>query len=130
MSSNNSSPLIREEPANYPQFAEHYERQHVSEVTELRDAVESLTDEVKLLRQVLDEVREELSWANNNAQDLPEGRGATSTFRHITSMSLDPNASDFEINSVNDETVSRLREEATARSNGNGNGKASQTTLF
>ena len=62
---------------------------------------------------VSDELRIELGWANDNAWDLPAGRGATTAFRHITSMSLDATARDFQVNAVPDSTVDRLRDEFT-----------------
>ncbi len=40
--------------------------------TELGSAVDSLRDEVRVLRDVLDEIREALQWQNNNAADFPE----------------------------------------------------------
>ena len=73
--------------------------------------IASLRDEIRLLRELLDELRAELSWANNNAHDLPPGAGAMSAFRRITSMSLDPTARDFQINTVDEETIARLRDE-------------------
>ena len=75
------------------------------------DDIASLRDEIRLLRQVLDEVRGELSWANNNAHDLPPGAGARAAFARITSVSLDPTAPDFQINTVDEETMTRLRNE-------------------
>ena len=77
------------------------------------EVIASLGEEIRILRQVLDEIREELSWANNNAQDLPDFAGATSACRRITSMSVDPTARDFQVNSVDAATVSQLREETT-----------------
>jgi len=59
----------------------------------------------------MDELREELSWANNNATDLPPGAGAMAAFRRITSMSLDPTARDFQVNTVDEETIARFRNE-------------------
>ena len=73
--------------------------------------IASLRDEIRLLRQVLDEVRAELSWVNNNAHDLPPSAGAMAAFRRITSMSLDPTARDFQVNTVDEETIARLRDE-------------------
>ena len=71
----------------------------------------SLSAEIRLLRQVLDEVRAELSWANNNAHDLAPGAGAMAAFPRITSMSLDPTVRDFQVNTVDEETIARLRVE-------------------
>ena len=92
------------------------------------DDIATLSAEIRLLRQVLDEVRDELSWANNNAHDLPPGAGATAAFTRITSMSLDPTARDFQVNTVDEETIARLRDEhagaTTTRS------ESSQRSLF
>lgn len=61
----------------------------------LSDAIIGLRDEIKILRQVLDEVREELSWANNNAPDLLSQADARNAMHRITSLPLDPTARDF-----------------------------------
>ncbi len=83
------------------------------------DDIASLRDEIRLLRQILDELREEFSWANNNAIDLPpEVRPV-----RITSMSLDATARDFQVNTVDDETIARLRDENTST-------QSSQRSLF
>ena len=83
------------------------------------DDIASLRDEVRLLRQVLDELREELSWANNNAIDpLPQVRPV-----RITSMSLDPTAPDFQVNTVDEETIAKLRDEHASN-------ESSQRSLF
>ena len=74
--------------------------------------IASLRDEIRLLREVLDEVRAELFWANNNSEDLPQQTGDISTFRRITSMSLDPTARHFQVNAVSPETVAMLREQS------------------
>ena len=76
------------------------------------EVIAALGEEIRILRQVLDEIREELSWANNNAQDFPDFIGATSAYCRITSMSADPTARDFQVNTVDAATVSKLREEA------------------
>ncbi len=76
------------------------------------EVIAALGEETRILRQVLDEIREELSWANNNAQDLPDFTGATAAYRRITSMSADPTARNFQVNSVDAATVSQLREKA------------------
>ncbi len=76
------------------------------------EVVAALGEEIRILRQVLDEIREELSWANNNAEDLPNFTGATSAYRRITSMSADPTARDFQVNTADAATLCKLREEA------------------
>ena len=91
------------------------------------EVVAALGEEIRILRQVLDEIREELSWANNNAQDLPTFTGATSAYRRITSMSAEPTARDFQVNTVDAATVSQLREEATNEASTRA---STQTSLF
>ena len=73
--------------------------------TELVVAIQSLTEEVRVLRQVVDELREEVQWANRNP---PEER-AHLDGRRIRSCSLDPTSRDFTVNSVDKETVDRIR---------------------
>ena len=93
----------------------------------LADEVASLKDQLELLRQVLDEVLVELTWANDNARDLPAGTGAASAIRRITSMAIDPTARDFQINSVPESTVDELRQAASLEAAA---GAATQSTLF
>ncbi len=93
----------------------------------LADEVAALREQVALLRQVLDEVLVELTWANDNAQDLPAGTGAISAVRRITSMSLNPTARDFQINSAPESTVDELRESASQEAAA---GAITQSTLF
>ena len=81
----------------------------------LADEVSALREQVALLRQGLDEVLVELSWANDNARDLPAGTGVMSVARRLTSMSLNPTARDFQVNSVPESTVVELREEASQK---------------
>ena len=88
------------------------------------DDIASLRDEVRLLRQVIDELREELSWANNNALELPTQLRPV----RITSMSLDPTARDFQVNTVDEETIARLREEHASATPGPT--ESSQRSLF
>ncbi len=93
----------------------------------LADEVAALREQVALLRQVLDEVLVELTWANDNARDLPTGTGAISAVRRITSMLLNPTARDFQINSVPVSTVAELRESASQEAAA---GAITQSTLF
>ncbi len=91
------------------------------------DDIASLCDEVRLLRQVVDEIREELSWANNNANELPPGAGAIAAIRRVTSMSLDLAARDFQVG-IDDETLGRpCDEHANATTS---NTDSSQRSLF
>lgn len=46
-------------------------RHTATEQSDLVNAVDALRDEVRVLRQVLDEIREALQWQNNNAEDFP-----------------------------------------------------------
>jgi cell division septum initiation protein DivIVA len=65
---------------------------------EIVASIEALTEEVEVLRDAIDELREELQWAVRNERPL-----------RITSMSADPCAKDFRINAVPKETIDRLR---------------------
>ena len=93
----------------------------------LAEEVAALSDQVKVLREVLDEIRMELGWANDNARDFVHGAGAATASRRIVSMALDPTARDFAINSVPAGVVDQFREEVTADS---APGTSSQATLF
>ncbi len=48
-----------------------FNRQPRSHKSDLIFAVDSLRDEIRVLRDVLDEIREAIQWQNNNAADLP-----------------------------------------------------------
>ena len=93
----------------------------------LADEVSALREQVALLRQVLDEVLVELTWANDNSRELPADTGAISAARRLTSMSLNPNARDFQVNSVPESTVVELRKEASQKGALQAN---TQSTLF
>ena len=76
---------------------------HREEVDEYRTAaIEALTEQLQVVEDVLDEIRTELQWHNNNA------RGQ---IFHLTSMSLDPAAKDLKLNAVPQETIERLQKE-------------------
>ena len=75
--------------------------------SELLDAVQLLTEEVRVLRQVVDELRSEVQWSNQNPVNQ---RGFLDGCR-IHSCSLDPTSPDFTVNSVDDATVEKLRAE-------------------
>ncbi len=93
----------------------------------LADEVVALREQVALLRQVLDEVLVELTWANDTAQDLPAGTGAISAVRRITSMLLNPTARDFQIDSAPESTVAERLEAASQQA---AVGATTQSTLF
>lgn len=59
---------------------------------EIAAALERLADELEVIRQVLDEIRHEMQWANRNGGDNDHG---VPTERRITSMPLDPTAKDW-----------------------------------
>ena len=61
------------------------------EIHELRSAVERLADEVRVLRQVLDDIRDDFAWALNNAEKFRYVPG----IHPLTSMPKDPLAPDF-----------------------------------
>ena len=66
-----------------------------TEQSDLVHAVDSLRDEVRVLRQVLDEIREALQWQNNNAADFPaliEKRLADCSLAEATLPSLPASA--------------------------------------
>ena len=55
--------------------------------TELKASVDLLRDEVRVLRDVLDEIRDALQWQNKNAMDIPalsEHRSATCSLGEAT----------------------------------------------
>jgi len=74
------------------------------------DLLQRLVDEVRLLRQVIDELREELKWANNN-QDMA---GLPGRPYQLTSFSLDPADPQWpaKVNAADKATIGRLRDEA------------------
>ena len=75
--------------------------------SELADAVQMLTEELKVLRMVVDELREEVQWANQNHHD----ESPILAGRRIRSCSLDPCSTDFAVNTVDEATVEQLRSE-------------------
>jgi hypothetical protein len=80
-----------------------------SSETELIDAVSLLAEELKILRIVINELREELQWRNQNR----DAESSRLTSRRIHSCSLDPTSRDFAVNSVPQEAVETLRAEPT-----------------
>jgi len=65
------------------------------ETTEdLAEVVAAFTDEVRVLRQAIDDLREEIRYAANNLLDRPEPP-LPHHHRRIVSVPLDPTANDF-----------------------------------
>ena len=62
-----------------------------AKIDELKEAIDRVGDELSVLRDVLDEIRELLGWAINN----PDRFCCTSPFVPLTSMPRDPLAPDF-----------------------------------
>ncbi len=58
----------------------------------IAQVLDRLREELAILREVLDEIRDELQWANRN-RDLDQA--PASAPRRITSMPLDPAAADW-----------------------------------
>ena len=73
----------------------------------LLDTVSILAEELKMLRIVIDELREEVQWSNHN-RDLD---GSRLVGRPIQSCSLDPTSRNFEVNTIDQETLESLRAE-------------------
>lgn len=78
-----------------------------SATPELLDAVSILADELKILRIVIDELREEVQWSNHNR----DSDGSRLASRPIHSCSLDPTSRNFEVNTIDQETLESLRAE-------------------
>lgn len=67
-------------------------RSHSESEDSIADALDRLREELAVVRQVLDEIQQELEWANRNYPDREQVAG---TFRRITSFPLDPCAPDW-----------------------------------
>jgi hypothetical protein len=63
------------------------------EIAELRLAIERLADEVRVLRDALDEARDEFTWAARN-----DKLGGALPPTVLTSMPLDPLSKDWQLN--------------------------------
>ena len=82
-----------------------------SQVDLLPDIVQTLADELKVLRIAVDELREELQWANHNVPADDRGDHRWLHGRRIRSFAVDPASRDFAVNSVDYKTVEQLRSE-------------------
>ena len=78
--------------------------------SELLSVIQSLTEEVQVLRQAVDELREEVQWANHNS---PSEFGF-SPGRRMESCSLDPVSANVAASSLDGE--SPVRKETVAAS--------------
>lgn len=72
-------------------------RSHTDSEEAIAAALDRLREELTVVRQVLDEIREELEWANQNRGDTDH---FATTPRPVTSLPLDPAApqSDKQVN--------------------------------
>ncbi|HMP04728.1 MAG TPA: hypothetical protein PJ982_00120 [Lacipirellulaceae bacterium] len=62
-------------------------RERRSKRADLATAIDALREEVRVLRDVLDELRDALQWQNNNAREFPalvENRGTTCSLANAT----------------------------------------------
>jgi|GEM_PF-4422909 len=92
-------------------------------IEQLSEVVSQLTGELQVLVNALDELREEVQWANRNSADPALSQGPS--FR-LTSLPLDPCARDWQVNRVDEATVKKLRKELRSASKHGG----SQSRLF
>ena len=83
------------------------------EATLLADVVQSLAEELKVLRIAVDELCEELQWANHNVHRDDGNDEQWLGSRRIHSFSLDATSPDFAVNTVSEEAVEQLRSELT-----------------
>jgi hypothetical protein len=67
-------------------------RSHTDSEDSIAAALDRLREELAVVRQVLDEIQQELEWANRNSPDREQ---VAATYRRITSMPLDPCAPDW-----------------------------------
>lgn len=58
----------------------------------IAEAIQRMGEELRVVRQVLDEILDELQWANRNDRDHDR---PVAPLRRITSMPLDPAATDW-----------------------------------
>ena len=73
--------------------------------SELVAAVQMLTDQVRVLRDAVDELREEVQWMNHNQH----GESRLLADRRIQSCFLNSTSRDFAVNTVDQETIEKLR---------------------
>ncbi len=85
--------------------------QYSLEAELLADVVQSLAEEGKVLRNAIDELREELQWANDNVYCGNNGGDPSLGSRRIHSFSLDPTKAEFAVNTVGQGEVDTLHSE-------------------
>jgi hypothetical protein len=101
-----------------------------SEGNDLAELMETLTEEIRVLRIAIDELREELAWGNRNAADFPASQSGC--FR-LHSMPADPVAEDWAkgLNNVAQETLDDAdAARSTGRSGASSCGPSGQALLF
>lgn len=92
-------------------------------IEQLSEVVSQLAGELQILVNALDELREEVQWANRNSADPVLSQGPR--FR-LTSLPLDPGTKDWQLNRVDEATIKKLRTELPSA----GKPGASQSRLF
>ena len=98
--------------------------------SELIECIDSLREQVKVLRNAVDDLREELQYLVRNPG---ENRVAETIERlRVTSLPLDPTADDFgqRVNAVPEETVAELRTAAQTAQEKKQRPATSQRGLF
>jgi hypothetical protein len=84
------------------------------DVAAVLQAVETLTDELRVLRQAVDDLTSEVQFANNNSDGAHNAPAHFGPPFRLHSMSKDAAASDWTINAVDESTVDRLRSQLLA----------------
>lgn len=69
--------------------------QQTEQLQTLNEQLPALKEEVRVLRQVLDEIKDEIAWLLNNREEFRCQRPSERPVMHITSMPKDPLAEDF-----------------------------------
>jgi hypothetical protein len=86
---------------------------HVDSPNAIAQVLDRLREEFAIVHEVLDDIRDELQWANRNLADPVLSRDQR--FR-LTSMPLDPGAKDWQLNRVDEATMEKLRTELPSAS--------------
>ena len=81
-----------------------------SRESELVVAIQMLTEELRVLRDAVDELREAVQWGHHNH----DGESQLPTGHRIQSSSLDLTSPNFSVNTLDQETIETLRAGLTA----------------